>query len=486
VIDESVHWKAQSPLQLEAESIPFKEVSPSARLLCRAVQDHYRCPEGFFDFVLSGEVSAVPGYFRFGPDITCYGRSSGAIPEAQFDSLSGSGSIEQAGFEQGRVSLPFDPTEVIDNLRLERYADPDGMGTGGHDILRKIYYLLRPFTNLAMRRQVQKFRARNWQERAFPRWPVDTTVENLSETLLRFSLEAKGVESVPFVWFWPQRARGCMIMTHDVETAAGRDFCGELMDMDDVYGIKASFQIVPEKRYEVPRKFLDTISQRGFEIEVQDLNHDGRLFDDREEFLRRAALINRYAVEYGAKGFRAAVLYRKPAWYDALDFSFDMSIPNVGHLDPQSGGCCTVTPYFIGDILELPVTTVQDYTLFHILNQRSIDLWKVQVDLILEKHGLASFIVHPDYIIEPETQSAYRELLGYLQSRREKNELWCALPQEVDRWWRDRSKMTVVKHGDSWGIEGEGAESATLAYARNLNGRLVYEMAGSACTWPAK
>ena len=41
---------------------------------------------------------------------------------------------------------------------------------------------------------------------------------------------------------------------------------------------------------------------------------------------------------------------------------------------------------FIGKMLELPVTTVQDYTLFHVLNERSIELWKSQIDLVLTSH----------------------------------------------------------------------------------------------------
>src|SRR5260370_28967602 len=111
-----------------------------------------------------------------------------------------------------------------------------------------------------------------------------------------------------------------------------------------------------------------------------------------------------------------------------------MSIPNVAHLDPQHGGCCTVMPYFIGDVLELPVTTIQDYTLFHVLRERRIDLWKVQVHRILGKSGLVSFIVHHDYIIEPDTLAVYKTLLGYLQELRKKTQIWAALPGEVDSW----------------------------------------------------
>src|SRR5260370_20707867 len=139
--------------------------------------------------------------------------------------------------------------------------------------------------------------------------------------------------------------------------------------------------------------------KREFEVGIQDLKHDGRLFESKEEFLRRVKIINSYGRKYGAKGFRAAALYRKPEWYDAFEFAFDMSVPNVAHLDPQHGGCCTVMPYFIGDVLKLPVTTIQDYTLFHLLNVRSIALWRTLVQHILENHGLASFIVHPAYVI---------------------------------------------------------------------------------------
>lgn len=444
-------------------------------MLSQAVNDRYRCPEEFFDLVLRDQLSSDDGYFRFGPNTICYGRSCsgtrGPRPEsAPYDVM------RDVTVDDTKLSLPFDPTEIIDNLRLERYANTGGIQTSFKKFFRRLYYRVRPLTNLPVRKQVQKFHARNWEKQSFPKWPVDTTVEDICETLLLLSMQAKGVERVPFVWFWPDGASGCLTMTHDVETKAGRDYCADLMNVDDSFGIKATFGIVPEERYEVSATFLELIRNRGFDVAIQDLNHDGRLFDSKEEFLRRAKIINRYGRKYGAKGFRAAVLYRKPEWYDALEFAFDMSVPNVAHLDPQHGGCCTVMPYFIGDVLELPVTTLQDYTLFHLLNERSIDLWKAQVDLILAQNGLVSFIVHPDYVMEQDTLSVYEGLLDYLRELRGKKLIWCALPADVDTWWRARSKMSVVKDGDSWRIEGDDAKRAVLAFAKNVNGKLVYEL----------
>ena len=136
------------------------------------------------------------------------------------------------------------------------------------------------------------------------------------------------------------------------------------MDLDDAYGIKSCFGVVSERRYDVTKEYLDSLRNRGFEISVHDLNHDGYLFSERKEFLVRAEKINAYGEEFGAFEFRAAVLYRNQQWFDTLKFSYDMSVPNVCHLEAQRGGCCTVMPYFVGDILVLPVTTTQDYALF--------------------------------------------------------------------------------------------------------------------------
>jgi len=126
--------------------------------------------------------------------------------------------------------------------------------------------------------------------------------------------------------------------------------------------------------------------------------------------------------------------------------------------------------------LELPLTTTQDYMLFHLLGEHSIELWKRQVELILEKNGLVSFIVHPDYVMHGDFMSVYKNLLNYLQELRDARGVWVTLPSEVDRWWRQRSKMQLVASGDEWRIEGDGAECATVAYATNAGGKLVYEM----------
>jgi hypothetical protein len=455
----------------------YAEISYTQASMNRAVVDHYRCPENFADFKLSDRLSDDAGYFRFGPDTICYGQSASGFRSTETDSVLYD-AIEDVTVDGSSVRLPFSPNDLIDNLRLERYAKHYSYGALNRwkQALRNAYYVVRPLMHISLRRHVQRAHSSGWRDISFPRWPVDTTVENLCEQLLLLSMKAKGVDRAPFVWFWPDGAGSCVAMSHDVETEKGRDFCTELMDIDDSFGIKASLQLVPEGCYEVSAEFVQEIRDRGFEVNIQDLNHDGHLFRNRKEFLGRAQKINGYGKAYGAKGFRAAVLYRNLDWYDALEFSFDMSVPNVAHLDPQRGGCCTVTPYFIGEILEIPLTATQDYMLFHLLNDYSLDLWKAQASLILKKNGLMSFIVHPDYVIEEKARGVYRDLLSFLRRVGQEKRIWFAVAGEINDWWRSRSKMRVVSREGKWRIEGPSAERAKLAFARVVGDRLEYEL----------
>ncbi len=450
--------------------------------------DYYCCPAEFAEFSVVGDLSQDSGYFQLGASgVVCYGRSSSGsradLPLAPlYDTLA---DVEIIG---SVPRLPFDPAEVVENLRLERYV---GVADGGkkfasHPWGRNTYYAFRNFLPASWRRTIQKRYFRGWEKLIFPKWPVDRSVEWIMETLMALALKARGLEKIPFIWFWPDGLQSCVIVTHDVETLSGRDSCSALMDLDDSFGIKSSFQIIPEGRYPVSEELLNSIRRRGFEINVHDYNHDGRLYAGRGQFLRRAQRINEFARSFGATGFRSGSLYRNLDWYDAFEFSYDMSVPNVAHLEVQRGGCCTVMPYFIGRILELPLTTTQDYSLFYILGKNSIETWRTQIDLIIEKHGLASFNVHPDYLVERKALQGYTNLLQYLSGIRSERRFWMAVPREVDRWWRQRSEMRLVKQENGWRIEGNGSERARIAYASLSDNRLVYSVGRATETGIAK
>jgi hypothetical protein len=447
--------------------------------------DYYRIPVESLD-VISLPTDSGPGeigFFQFGRGGLCYGRcttgvAANAAGSAEFNALK---DVLRHGTT---IELPFDFTEVVENLRLERYRQQRNGRLelfATSEPVRTFYYLIRKCLPFRVRRELQRIYFSDWKELPFPAWPVDFTVDTLHLEILRLTLEASGAKKLPFIWFWPDGAPSCLIMTHDVETSAGRDFTFKLMDLDDAHGIKASYQVIPEERYEVPHEYISRIRRRGCEFNLHDLNHDGHLYSERVEFARRATGINSYVHQYNTQGFRAGAMYRRQDWYDVFEFSYDMSVPNVAHLEPLRGGCCTVMPYFIGKILELPLTTTQDYSLFHILEDYSIDLWKQQLGLIRERNGLMSLLTHPDYLIERRARKVYESLLDYLRQMIACEKIWAPLPGDVDRWWRARSQMRLVRRGKGWEIVGQEKERARLAYAVLDGDRVVFELASNNC-----
>lgn len=286
----------------------------------QALLDYYKCPKELAAIEFTGELSKEEGYFRFGPGIVCYGRCTRRRPLAQvigplFDTSS---TVE---IDHGVVRLPFDLSEIVSNLRRERYATRNDasrlsriFAAAKHDV----YYFFRPWLPIFLRKYLQRLDLSGWRSLRFPQWPVDYTVDTILERALILSMKANGISSVPFIWFWPEGAQSCAMMTHDVETSAGIAFCRELMALDESYAIKSSFQIVPEERYTGLHKLLEEFRSRGFELNVQDLNHDGNLFRDQAEFIRRAGRINQYLRQYGSRGFRSAIMYRNAEFWDPL------------------------------------------------------------------------------------------------------------------------------------------------------------------------
>ena len=438
----------------------------------RGFIEYFCCPPQFAQFQLSGTPSTDKGFFRFGPAI-CYGSTAaGWCASTPAETLFDASSVVETSVT-GEVRLCFNPSQVVDNLRRERYIAT----RNSEHLLRSIYYSLRPGLAFPIRKFLQRVVWRQRRASTFPAWPVDCSVEQIFDSMMQLAIRTGEGREIPFIWFWPEGHRAALMMTHDVEQDSGAAHCDMLMDLDDSVGIKAAFQVIPEGRYKRVEKLIAKIRARGFEANIHDLDHDGRLYEDLRRFRQRAQKINEYAETYRMEGFRAGAMHRNQDWFELLNFRYEMSVPTVSHLEPQKGGCCTVTPYFVGDILELPLTTVQDHGLFHILCEHSIDLWKQQIEIISAHHGLISFIVHPDYIVRAGERGLYQQLLEHISRLRDGGDIWSALPGEINRWWRERSQMRLVREGERWQVRGQGSERARLAYASLVDGELKYRVA---------
>jgi hypothetical protein len=151
---------------------------------------------------------------------------------------------------------------------------------------------------------------------------------------------------------------------------------------------------------------------------------------------------------------------------------YDSSFPDTDPFEPQSGGCCSILPFFIGDLVELPITLVQDHTLWEVLRRESIELWTEKSDWLIANGGLINLITHPDYLDTPGRIRMYDEYLEYLAGQENG---WYALPREVAAWWLTRAGLRIDEQGDEPKIEGEGAERAAIAWVSDSGDGITVE-----------
>ena len=220
----------------------------------QAFRAHFRCPDTAADFRLGGSLSAR--------NLDFFGLAKASIVMAKrvynlqrrTIAYTSTMFLAPSSVEGHQIVLPFDPDQVADNLRCEAYTGQmraEHTHFGGNAVIRAIYYLGRPAFPVHFRRILQRIRLQGGTHTPFPHWPVDRSVDRLFEELMKLAVKSRNNTPVPFIWFWPEGAPAAAVVTHDVETELGRDFCSQLMDMDDDFGFKSSFQIVPERRYEV-------------------------------------------------------------------------------------------------------------------------------------------------------------------------------------------------------------------------------------------
>lgn len=360
----------------------------------------------------------------------------------------------------GSIFLPYDPGELIRNYWSEAYRDPVGrsLAPAVKRAAVAAYYRARPLlprdAQISMRRAFSHVQARV----RFPRWPVETALHELYAMLFDDLTHIAG-EPVPFLSPWPNGRMWALVLTHDVETAAGYGKLHVLRDMELDAGHRSSWNFVP-KRYVTDDALVDELTREGFEVGIHGLYHDGRDLETMATLQERLPAIRRYADRWQAVGFRAPSTYRVWEWMPLLGFEYDTSYPDTDPFQPQSGGCCSLLPYFNQDTVELPITLPQDHTIFEILNKPDASLWIEKAEHIRDQGGMALVLTHPDYLDE-RLLTAYRLLLGRFG---DDPTVWRALPRDVNAWWRRRAASRIEPTANGWHVVGPAAGEATIAF----------------------
>ena len=268
----------------------------------------------------------------------------------------------------------------------------------------------------------------------------------------------EGAAKPPEGWKgWPDGKKFALVLTHDVDTARGHDRCLELARLEKRLGFVSSFNFVP-LRYTVSPDIRTTLAEWGFEVGVHGLYHDGKYYKSREKFQERAIKINQFLKEWNCVGYRAPAMCHKLDWFHELNIEYDASTFDTDPFEPNSEGVGTIFPYLVNcneavnAYVELPYTLPQDFTLFVLMQHKTIDIWKMKLEWLVEHGGIVLMNTHPDYMNfsrnkcqkEEYPVQYYEELLTHIKENYA-GQYWHALPRDLARFWRNEYPACSMK-----------------------------------------
>jgi peptidoglycan/xylan/chitin deacetylase (PgdA/CDA1 family) len=356
---------------------------------------------------------------------------------------------------------------AADYYLRERY-----LGDHSRSPLLSLYYALKPAIPRAIQLRLRRAYAHRQAKTAFPRWPIEPVLVERRHDALRAQLRSEGSVRVPLINFWPDGRRFAFILTHDVEGPSGVRNVRRVLEVERRHGFVSSWNFVAQW-YPIEDRLFDHIRASSGEIGLHAIRHDGKLFESRARFEAELPAIHRYLREWGAVGFRSPATHRNADWMPELGCLYDSSFPDTDPYEPQPGGCCSILPYFLDDLVELPITLVQDHTLFEILRAGDIEPWTTKSDWIIRNHGLINVLTHPDYLDTPPRLRMYEEFLDYLASQQGG---WHTLPRDVAAWWRTRAHLRCEEVDGVTRIIGDGAGRASVAWAREDGREIVFDV----------
>lgn len=308
--------------------------------------------------------------------------------------------------------------------------EPGGRTYPFDRVVNRAYYALKPWIPLSLRLALRRRSAISRRQVNTGVWPVD---------------EKAG--ATPPGWpGWPGGKRFAFVLTHDVEGSKGFGRVERLMNLELKHGFRSCFNFVPEGEYGVPEATRRMLERGGFEVGIHGLEHDGKLYNSKTKFARKALRINEYLRQWGACGFRSPLMQHRLGWLHQLDVEYDCSTFDTDPFEPEPDGVGTVFPFWVpgpngSGYVELPYSLVQDFTLFVLFREPDIDVWKKKLDWVVAHGGMALLTTHPDYMSfegkparDEYPVSLYEEFLRYVREKYD-GVFWQATPREVARFY---------------------------------------------------
>jgi hypothetical protein len=315
---------------------------------------------------------------------------------------------------------------------LRRAGTPLDLQLNWRRVLNSFYYFVKPMVpkpfQLYLRRKSVAYQRRIHSDT----WPIDQRANRPPE-------EWRG---------WPEGRQFCLVLTHDVDQARGVERSYALALLEKERDFRSSFNFVAEG-YAQDSVLHQYLSELGFEIGVHGLVHTGNLFRSSSFFWTQLPKINSYIRDWQAVGFRAPSMYHDLELIQHMEIEYDASTFDTDPFEPQPDGMGTIYPVWIQanssprGFVELPYTLPQDFTLFVLMGQKEIDIWRRKLDWIAECGGMALVNTHPDYMsfdgqrpsLGEYPAEYYQRFLEYVKSQYG-GCYWHVLPKELAEFWR--------------------------------------------------
>lgn len=304
----------------------------------------------------------------------------------------------------------------------------------------RYYYFLKMFIPRATQIQLRRMLVRRKMRLHQDIWPIDP----------QSATPPEGWQG------WPEQKSFALVITHDVESKKGLDNCRALMDLEEKYGIRSSFNFVAGD-YDVPQDLLDEMHRRGFEVGIHGFHHNGNLFRSKKVFQEHAYKINEAIERWGASGFRAPSMYHNLDWLHELNIRYDASTFDTDPFEPQPDAAKTIFPFHVTaegkqGYIELPYTLPQDFLLFILMQEKDTRIWENKLRWIVDQGGIALFITHPDYIrfnggplnAEQYPAKYYENFLRHIKATYE-GQYWHALPRDMAAFWKENAMGTIMR-----------------------------------------
>ncbi len=265
---------------------------------------------------------------------------------------------------------------------------------------------------------------------------------------------------------WPEGKRFALALSHSVKGIKGLQRVRNLMLLESKQHFRSSFYFVPEDKYTLTYDLIQTITNAGFEIGVQSPDHLRRLHNSSAQFPDKAVLIRKYINYWKSSGFRLPLMQHRPTWLHQLGVEYDCSTLDVDLLTSRPYSVRTTFPFWVPaksgqGYVELPHTVAEDFTLFVILQEPTIAIWKKKLDWIAARGGMVFLNTHTDYIAFDRSPGwaeysadLYEEFLTYI-NRSYAGSFWHALPREIARYYlsklpeperNTRRRIAMVTH----------------------------------------